>query len=108
MQVGYNFTYKARRKMRVATLAMGYADGLPRTLSNIGKLFYGNISCPIIGRISMDLVTVDISNLPETPKYLCVFSPNYQVDDFAKDSKTISHEVLVNLGERISLSLIHI
>ena len=34
--------------------------------------------------ISMDLVTVDISNLPKTPKYLCVFSPEYQVDDFAK------------------------
>ena len=101
-QVGYNFTYKAKHKMRAATLAMGYADGLPRTLSNIGKLFYGNISCPIIGRISMDLVTVDISNLPKTPKYLCVFSPEYQVDDFAKDCKTISHEVLVNLGERVS------
>ena len=101
MQVGYNFTYKAKHKMRAATLAMGYADGLPRTLSNIGKLFYGNISCPIIGLISMDLVTVDISNLPKTPKYLCVFSPEYQVDDFAKDCKTISHEVLVNFGERI-------
>tara|TARA_Y100001933_G_scaffold42969_1_gene40266 strand:- start:457 stop:888 length:432 start_codon:yes stop_codon:yes gene_type:complete len=102
MQVGYNFTYKAKHKMRVATLAMGYADGLPRTLSNIGKLFYGNIPCPIIGRVSMDLVTVDISNLPKSPRYLCVFSPEYQVDDFAKDCKTISHEVLVNLGERVS------
>ena len=101
MQVGYNFTYKATQKMTVATLAMGYADGLPRTLSNNGKLFYGNISCPILGRVSMDLVTVDISNLPETPEYLCVFSPQYEVEDFAKDCKTISHEVLVNFGERI-------
>jgi alanine racemase len=101
MQVGYNFTYKATQKMTIATLAMGYADGLPRTLSNNGKLFYGNIPCPILGRVSMDLVTVDISNLPETPKYLCLFSPQYEVEDFAKDCKTISHEVFVNFGERI-------
>ena len=102
MQVGYNFTYKAKHRMTVATLSMGYADGLPRILSNKGKLFYGKIPCPIIGRISMDLVTVDISHLPGIPEYLCMFSPDYQVDDFAKDCKTISHEVLVNLGERIS------
>ena len=101
MKVGYNFTYKATRKMTVATLAMGYSDGLPRALSNKGKLFHGNIPCPIIGRVSMDLVTVDISNLPTIPKHLCVFSPEYQVEDFAKDCKTISHEVLVNFGERI-------
>ena len=85
MQVGYNFTYKAKNAMKVATLAMGYADGLPRTLSNKGKLFCGSSSCPIIGRISMDLVTVDISSLPEAPDFLNVFSPEYQVDDFAKD-----------------------
>ena len=102
MQVGYNFTYKAKHKMKVATLSIGYADGLPRILSNRGKLFYENIPCPIIGRISMDLVTVDISHLPTIPEDLCMFSPEYQVDDFAKDCKTISHEVLVNLGERIS------
>ena len=101
MQVGYNFTYRAKKTMKVATLAMGYADGLPRTLSNRGKLFSGNKSCPIIGRISMDLVTVDISSLPDTPDYLTIFSPEYHVDNFAKDCQTISHEVLVNLGERI-------
>ena len=101
-QVGYNFTYRAKNTMKFATLAMGYADGLPRSLSNKGRLFCGNRSCPIIGRISMDLVTVDISSLPETPDYLNVFSPEYQVADFAKDCQTISHEVLVNLGERIS------
>ena len=101
MQVGYNFTYKAKKPMKVATLAMGYADGLPRTLSNRGKLFSGSKSCPIIGRVSMDLVTVDISSLADTPDYLTVFSPEYQVDNFAKDCQTISHEVLVNLGERI-------
>ena len=101
MQVGYNFTYKAKKPMKVATLAMGYADGLPRTLSNRGKLFSGNKSCPIIGRISMDLVTVDISSLHDTPEYLTVFSPEYQLYNFAKDCKTISYEVLVNLGDRI-------
>ena len=101
MQVGYNFTYRATHTMKVATLAMGYADGLPRTLSNNGKLFHGNIPCPILGRVSMDLVTVDVSNLPEIPKHLCVFSPEYGVEDFAKDCKTISHEVLINFGERI-------
>ena len=92
MQVGYNFTYKAKNRMKVATLAIGYADGLPRTLSNKGKLFHREIPCPIIGRISMDLVTVDISNLPETPEHLTMFSPEYQVGNFAKDCQTISHQ----------------
>ena len=71
--------------MKVATLAMGYADGLPRTLSNRGKLFSGNKPCPIIGRI-YDLVTV-IFRLPDTPDHLTIFSPEYHVDNFAKDCK---------------------
>jgi alanine racemase len=81
---------------------MGSADGLSRTLSNKGKLFYGNKVCPIIGRISMDLVTVDITGLTENPKHLYLFSSEYEVDDFAKDCQTISHEVLVKLGNRIT------
>ena len=100
--VSYGRTFVSKKKMVIGVIPIGYADGLPRILSNKGKLFYGKIPCPIIGRISMDLVTVDISHLPGIPEYLCMFSPEYQVDDFAKDCKTISHEVLVNLGERIS------
>ena len=102
MKVGYSFTFKAKKPMKVATLSIGYADGLPRILSNKGKLYLGNKPCPIIGRISMDLVTVDISDLPETPRHLYLFSSQYRVDDFAKDCQTISHEIFVNLGERIT------
>ena len=98
--VGYNLTYTTSRRTKIATLAVGYADGLLRQLSNRGVFYAGKIACPIIGRISMDLVTVDISNVNEEPKALTMFGPHQTIDDLAVSASTIGYEMLTNLGSR--------
>ena len=100
MRIGYNLTFKAKKTMKIATIPTGYGDGISRLLSNRGFLFFQNIKCPIVGRISMDLLTVDISDLKNEPTYLNFFSDQYDVSDMAKQTDTISHEIFVKLGSR--------
>ena len=65
--VGYGATFRAKRPTMVATVALGYADGFPRALSNKGAAILNGAQVPIVGRISMDLITLDVTSLPETP-----------------------------------------
>lgn len=64
-RVGYGCSYRAERRMCLATLAVGYGDGYPRLLSNRGRVILRGQSCPIVGRICMDQVMVDVSALPD-------------------------------------------
>ena len=98
--VGYNHTYKAPSRKMLAIVAAGYADGLFRSLSNKGALYSGRKRCPIVGRVSMDLITVDISSLTQIPKCLDVLCEDQTVDDLAKACNTIGYEVLTSLGSR--------
>ena len=98
--VGYNHTFKARKSMRIAVVVSGYADGLSRKLSNRGFLYYGSIKCAIVGRISMDLITVDISALPNDPVTLQIIGLSQSIDDLAKQLGTIGYEILTSLGSR--------
>ena len=105
--VGYSNTWTADRPTRVATLAAGYADGLHRTLSSDGQrpridLFAGDIRCPILGRVSMDLITADVSALAEVPEALDLICPQQPVDAVAEAMGTIGYEVLTGLGRRYS------
>lgn len=103
-KVGYGAAYVAGREMRLATLAAGYADGLPRSLSDRGAVYFGNMRLPIVGRVSMDSMTVDISALPEGTialgTLLEVIGPHQTLDDLAQAAGTISYEVLTSLGQR--------
>ena len=65
--VGYAATFCAKRPTMIATVALGYADGIPRTLSNKGSAVLGGVRVPIVGRVSMDLITLDVSALAEPP-----------------------------------------
>ena len=98
--VGYGASWTAERDTRVATLAAGYADGLIRAMSNSGQVFAGEVACPIIGRVSMDLITVDVSHLDEVPDALDILSPAQGVDAVAAAAGTIGYEVLTALGAR--------
>jgi alanine racemase len=98
--VGYGNTYVAERPSRIATVTGGYADGLSRALSNHGVLFHGDIPCPILGRVSMDLIGVEITHLREEPKSLGVLGPHQSVDDLAGAAATIGYEILTQLGPR--------
>ena len=62
--VGYNATWHAARPSRIATAAIGYADGLHRTLSNRGRAFFDGKPVPLVGRVSMDLTTFDVTEAP--------------------------------------------
>ena len=98
--VGYSCTWTAEADSLIATLSGGYADGLLRNLSNHAVLWDGDTPCPLVGRVSMDLITVDISHLPSVPRSLDILGPHQTVDDLADVAGTIGYEVLTSLGAR--------
>lgn len=102
--VGYGATYTAQGATRVATLSVGYADGYHRSASNRGMAYIGEHPAPLVGRVSMDLITIDVSNVPEAlcrPGMLAdLIGPHNPVDDVAERAGTIGYEVLTNLGAR--------
>jgi alanine racemase len=65
--VGYAATFRARRPSMIATLALGYADGIPRAASGRGQAAFGGVCAPIVGRISMDMITLDVTDMSHPP-----------------------------------------
>ncbi|MCO4842650.1 MAG: alanine racemase [Yoonia sp.] len=100
--VGYANAWQAERPSRIATVSSGYADGLIRAMSDKAMLYYGNEPCPLIGRVSMDLITVDVTDLSEEPHALTILGPQQSVDQLAKAAGTIGYEILTSLGPRYS------
>ncbi|MFT5743137.1 MAG: alanine racemase [Paracoccaceae bacterium] len=98
--VGYSNSWTAQRDSRIATLAAGYADGILRALSGNVTLWHGDQPCPLVGRVSMDLLTVDVTDLGETPQTLSLLSATQTVDDLAALAGTIGYEILTSLGPR--------
>jgi len=98
--VGYSATWVAERPTRVATVAAGYADGLLRSLSGRGTLWAGDTPCPILGRVSMDLIAADVTALPEPPEALDILGPHQGIDRLAEAAGTIGYEILTGLGAR--------
>lgn len=100
--VGYGATHPVTPGMRVATIAAGYADGWLRTLSGRGAAYIGASRVPFIGRVSMDLITLDVTAVPnirvgDTAELMGERLP---VDDVAAAAGTIGYEVLTRLGAR--------
>lgn len=98
--VGYAMGYQATARTHVATLAAGYADGLMRATAAKGRLWAGDQPCKILGRISMDMVAVDVTHLAEVPDSLDLLGPNQSIDDLGTHAGTISYEILTGLGAR--------
>ena len=102
--VGYNRTYKTKAKIKVAIIGLGYEDGIPRSLSNNGYVYFKKNKFKIIGRISMDTFTVNISKSSHdlnVGMYLDIINDEHKIDKFAKICKTIPNEVLTTIGERV-------
>jgi len=104
---GYGCTFTAKRPTRIGLLPLGYADGYSRKLSNLGQVDFNGRPAPVIGRISMDLTIVDLTDLPQavTGSTICVISdrredPN-SIEAIAALRGTLPHEVGCNLGRRI-------
>jgi alanine racemase len=104
MSVGYGATHRATRPSRIATVAVGYGDGYPRQLSNRGHGYIDGAFVPVVGRVSMDLTTFDVSDVPESAAQpgmmLELLNDHHTVDHLAREANTISYEILTNLGKR--------
>ncbi|SFA71724.1 alanine racemase [Poseidonocella pacifica] len=98
--VGYGNTWEADAPTRVATIAAGYADGLIRAQGPDGYALAGKTRCKILGRVSMDLIGVDVSHLEEDPESLRLLGPGHGVDTMADAAGTIGYEILTSLGAR--------
>ena len=103
--VGYNSTYSVRSSLRIAVLGIGYADGYPRNLSNIGYGIFKTKKLPIVGNISMDYMTVDISCIKDKEinvgDWVELIGDEITIQKVAKLSETIEYEILNNLGYRL-------
>ncbi len=102
--VGYGATFRASKPLRLATVAAGYADGYLRSLSNKGHAWVGNNRVAVVGRVSMDMITVDVTGLPEKDALpgglVDLLSPSDGVEGLAEEAGTISYEILTSLGSR--------
>lgn len=103
-RVGYSGTHVTHSETRLATLAAGYADGLLRSLSGRGAVYYQGQRLPIAGRVSMDSMTVDISSLApgtlDLGSLVEVIGPHQTLEMLAQDAGTIPYEFLTGLGHR--------
>ena len=106
--VGYGATWTARRASRIAMVALGYADGLLRAASssdgkNGGAAIIAGKRCPFVGRISMDLACIDVTDLPDGPAPTATCDINWRritIDDVAASAGTIGLRDLTRLGPR--------
>ena len=102
--VGYGGAWRSARPSRVATIALGYADGYFRILVNRTHVHIAGHRVPVIGRISMDLVTLDVTEVPEAACELGslveVLGPHLTPDDLADHGRTNAYEVMTSLGRR--------
>ena len=102
--VGYSATYTAAPGTRIATVGTGYADGYPWALANRGIAVIGGHRVPIIGRGSMDLITLDVTGLPDElvqPNCLVdLIGPDISLEEVAERAGTINYEILTRLSQR--------
>jgi alanine racemase len=100
--VGYNATWTARRPSRIATAALGYADGFLRSLSGRAVASFDGTQVPLVGRISMDLTTFDVTDFPAIQPgcWLDVLGSGLSADDLAVAAGTNGYEILTSLGPR--------
>jgi len=103
--VGYNSTWRAERDSKIAVLGAGYRDGIPRRMSSVfgggAQVWLGGQRCPIVGRVSMDMITVDVTGLEvKRGDWAEFFGHHISLDEAATSAGTISWELLTHLGSR--------
>jgi len=102
--IGYNMSFTTKRDSIIATLPFGYADGFSRSFSNQGEVFINGRKAPIVGRVSMDFVNIDVTDLPPSDIFLgqeVEIIGNYCTPDkIASIIGTIGYEILTSLGNR--------
>jgi alanine racemase len=102
--VGYGRAWVAQRLSRVATVAIGYEDGVMRSRANRGAVVVRGRRAPLVGRVGMDAIAVDVTDVPgvRAGEVVTLIGDGITVDEVAEWSGTISHEVLTSLGNRVA------
>ncbi len=101
-RVGYGAAWQAARPSRIATVAVGYADGYLRSLGQRATGFVGDTAVPLVGIVSMDSVTFDVTDAPQAVEggLVELIGPRHPVDALAIEAGTIGYEILTGLGSR--------
>lgn len=106
-KVGYGITYQSQKKTIVATVPVGYTEGIDRRLSSIGSYKIGSVFCPLAGRVSMNMSSIDVSNVPNVKleDEVIVISSSKEdqnsVENFAKICGCIPYEILVHIPSNL-------
>lgn len=104
--VGYGASHRVQGPTRLATLAIGYADGFSRALSNRGHLRVAGRPVAIVGRVSMDVTVVDVTSLDpalvEPGRFVEVLGESQGIDELAEAAGTVGYELLTSLGRRFA------
>ncbi|WP_292291431.1 alanine racemase [Marivita sp.] len=98
--VGYGNSWVARVPGRIATISAGYADGIIRAMGPKAHVWAGETRCKIVGRISMDLIGVDVSAITKMPETVELLGRHQSIDMLADAAGTIGYEILTSLGGR--------
>jgi alanine racemase len=112
--VGYSASWQAKRPSRIAVIAAGYADGFARSLSGTherpgGVVGFRGQQVPVVGRVSMDLITVDVTGLgppPQRGDFIDLIGPGFTIEGMGAAAGTIGYEVLTRLGSRFHRSYV--
>lgn len=102
--ISYGRSYITKKETKIATISIGYADGLRRSLSNDWKVLINNKKCPIIGKICMDSFMADVTELEDVrvgDEVIIWDNENIKLEDIANKCNTINYEILCTIGERV-------
>ena len=105
--VGYAGAWRAERDSSIAILAAGYGDGLPRHLDNGTPVLIGGARYPLVGRVSMDMIAVDITGAPKiaTGNRAVIWGEGLPVEEVAGHADTIPYELLCGVSQRVPIEL---
>ena len=102
--VGYGATHTFDAPRTLATVALGYGDGFPRSASNKGMASLDGITCPIVGRVSMDLITIDVTQARDLAKpgaFAQFIGAEVLLEEQARRAGTVGYELVTGLGQRV-------
>ena len=101
-KIGYGHTYKVKKDTRIASVGIGYGDGFSRQFSNIGKVFFENNFFNIVGRVSMDIITIDVEDKDiKIGSNVELWGNNINIKDVSRSIDTIPYELMCSLGNRL-------
>lgn len=101
--VGYTANWTAKRDSTIATITVGYGDGYPRHAPNGTPVLINGVRCPLVGRVSMDMITVDVTDLDlvSIGDKVVLWGPELPVNEIAHHCDTIGYELLTRMPSRV-------